>query len=117
MDYQIDHTLTKCYFEGMNLKLSSATEMPCPATDLLKVAIQSSGLCEIIFFSILTCNLLFFLQFLSNIISAQSRAVVIKSMSVCWMLADNVILSLMQDLEVNHSCREHCNVLQYYRQT
>jgi hypothetical protein len=43
--------------------------------------------------------------------------VVIKSMSVCWMLADNVILSLMQDLEVNHSCREHCNVLQYYRQT
>lgn len=28
---------------------------------------------------------------------------VIRSMSVCWMLAENVILSVMQDLEVNHT--------------
>lgn len=28
---------------------------------------------------------------------------VIRSMSVCWMLAKNVILSVMQDLEVNHT--------------
>lgn len=33
---------------------------------------------------------------------AQSRTVVNKS-SICWMLAENVILSVMQDLKANHT--------------
>lgn len=96
MDYQIDHTLTKSHFEGMNLQLSSATEMLLPATEGRNR--EGSGLCEIIFFNS-------HMQSLVPTISvkhhksncAQSRTVVVKSMSVPWMSADNAILSFMQD--------------------
>lgn len=94
MDYQIDHTLTKSHFEGMNLQLSSATEMLFPPTEGCNT--EDSGLCEIIFFN-------YHMQPLVPTTSvkhhkrhcAQSRTVVVKSMSVPWMSADNAILSFM----------------------